>query len=142
MFKEILLPIDLEQEDSSAKALTAAADLCKTHGANLHVLTVVPGFSMSVVSQYFPKNYEETAIAEAAKRLEAYIAKRVPAKIKAQAMVANGNAYEEILHIADKIGCDLIVMTAHRPDLKDFLLGPNASRVVRHAKCSVMVLRD
>jgi hypothetical protein len=32
-------------------------------------------------------------------------------------------------------------MTAHSPDLKDYLLGPNAARVVRHANQSVMVIR-
>jgi len=32
-------------------------------------------------------------------------------------------------------------MASHRPALKDFLLGPNAAKVVRHAKCAVMVIR-
>ncbi|MCK5168128.1 MAG: universal stress protein, partial [Rhodospirillaceae bacterium] len=27
-------------------------------------------------------------------------------------------------------------------DLKDFLLGPNAARIVRHADCSVLVVRN
>ena len=46
-----------------------------------------------------------------------------------------------ILDLAEKIGADLIVMASHRPELKDYLLGPNAARVVRHAECSVMVVR-
>jgi nucleotide-binding universal stress UspA family protein len=33
------------------------------------------------------------------------------------------------------------VVGAHRQDLKDYLLGPNAARVVRHADCSVYVVR-
>ncbi|MEP3300223.1 MAG: universal stress protein, partial [Pseudoruegeria sp.] len=36
---------------------------------------------------------------------------------------------------------DLIVIGAHRPDFKDYLLGPNAARVVRHSECSVYVVR-
>ena len=36
---------------------------------------------------------------------------------------------------------DLIVMASHRPELKDYLIGPNAARVVRHADCSVQVVR-
>jgi nucleotide-binding universal stress UspA family protein len=36
----------------------------------------------------------------------------------------------------------VIVLASHRPELKDYLLGPNAARVVRHAKCSVLVVRD
>ena len=38
-------------------------------------------------------------------------------------------------------GATLIVIGAHRPDLKDYLLGPHAARVVRHAECSVLVVR-
>ena len=49
--------------------------------------------------------------------------------------------YEAILNIARKTGADLIVVAAHRPELKDYLLGPNAARVVRHANCSVLVVR-
>ena len=36
---------------------------------------------------------------------------------------------------------DLIVIGAHKPDFKDYLLGPNAARVVRHSHCSVHVVR-
>ncbi|MFQ5760821.1 MAG: universal stress protein, partial [Acidiferrobacterales bacterium] len=43
--------------------------------------------------------------------------------------------------VAEKAGCDLIVMASQRPELKDYLLGPNAARVVRHANCSVLVAR-
>jgi nucleotide-binding universal stress UspA family protein len=35
----------------------------------------------------------------------------------------------------------LIVMNSHRPDLRDHLIGSNASQVVRHASCSVLVVR-
>ena len=44
--------------------------------------------------------------------------------------------------MADETNADLIVMASHRPELKDFLLGPNAARVVRHANCSVLVVRE
>ena len=42
---------------------------------------------------------------------------------------------------ANDIGAEMIVMASHRPEMKDFLLGPNAARVVRHAKRSVTVIR-
>ena len=37
---------------------------------------------------------------------------------------------------------DLIVIGAHKAQISDFLLGPNAARVVRHSKASVLVVRD
>ena len=56
--------------------------------------------------------------------------------------VRQGTVYREILAEADAVGADLIVMGSHRPELKDYLLGPNAARVVRHAQTSVLVVRS
>ena len=142
MFKEILLPVDLGDPGSSKKALSVAIELSQSAGARLHVLTVVPGFGMSIVSQYFPKDFEKNVVEETEKQLAAFVAQRLPPEIEAQPMVALGTIYEEILGAAKRIGADLIVMAAHRPGLQDYLLGPNASRVVRHSKGSVMVVRD
>jgi nucleotide-binding universal stress UspA family protein len=142
MFKEILLPIDLGDLESSRKALTTAVELSRTEGTRLHLMCVVPGYSMSIVSQYFPEGFEETSLAEAAKQLDDFIARNIPAEITSLAIVANGTVYKEILRVAGEIGCDLMVMASHRPELKDYLLGPNAARVVRHASCSVLVVRE
>ena len=141
MFKDILLPIDLGEVEASAKAVSVAVEQCKSNGARLHVLAVVPGFGMSIVSQYFPEDFEEKAHAEAARQLQAVIDDNIPPDIASTVVVAGGTVYEEILRVAKEIPCDLIVMASHRPALRDYLLGPNASRVVRHAGCSVMVVR-
>ena len=37
---------------------------------------------------------------------------------------------------------ELIVIGSHRPEMQDYLLGPTAAKVVRHAKCSVLVVRE
>ncbi len=142
MFKEILLPIDLGEVESSRKAVSTAIELSRTEGARLHLLCVVPGFGMSIVSQFFPEGFEEKSRAEVANQLDDFIAKNVPSEIASRAVVANGTVYEEILKAARETKCDLIVMASHRPELKDYLLGPNAARVVRHATCSVLVVRD
>ena len=142
MFKDVLLPIDLDDEGSSLKALSKAVELGKPTGATLHVLTVLPGYGMSVVSQYFPEDFEEKRLAEATRHLQGFIADKVPKGVKTQAIVASGTIYEEILRVAATINCDVIVMASHRPELKDYLLGPNAARVVRHADCSVLVVRE
>ncbi len=141
MFKDILLPIDLGDVESSRKAVSTAIELSGTAGARLHLLCVVPGYSMSIVSQYFPEGFEEKSLVEAAKQLDDFIANNVPSEIASPAIVANGTVYEEILKAARETKCDLIVMASHRPALKDYLLGPNAARVVRHANCSVLVVR-
>ncbi len=136
-----MLPIDLGDVESSRKAVSTAIELSRTEGARLHLLCVVPGYSMSIVSQYFPEGFEEKSLAEAAQQLDDFIAKNIPTEIASPAIVASGTVYKEILRVAGEIGCDIIVMASHRPELKDYLLGPNAARVVRHANCSVLVVR-
>jgi nucleotide-binding universal stress UspA family protein len=142
MFKDILLPVDLGDLGASAKAVSVSVEQCKREGAQLHVLTVMPGFGMSIISQYFPDDFEEKSHADAVGQIQAFIDANIPSDIASQAVVASGTVYEEILRVAKEIPCDLIVMASHRAEMRDYLIGPNASRVVRHATCSVLVVRD
>lgn len=142
MFKDILLPVDLGNQETQTKAVAAAVEIAKAFGSRLHVMTIVPNFGMSIVSGFFPANFEEQALEEANKQLHAFVAQAVPDDIKVQHIVAHGTIYEQILHFAKEAKVDLIVMASHRPELQDYLLGPNAARVVRHAHCSVTVVRD
>jgi nucleotide-binding universal stress UspA family protein len=141
MYQHILLPIDLNAESSWVKALPTSVELCRTFGATLHLMTVVPDFGMSLVSQYFPAGTEERMRTDAAGRLREFAQERVPTDVEVQDVVAQGSTYREILDAAAAVAADLIVMGSHRPEASDYLLGANASRVVRHAKCSVMVIR-
>jgi hypothetical protein len=59
MFKEILLAIDLEDQNSWKKALPFCVDYARAFQSQLHLLTVLPDFGMSLVGQYFPADYEE-----------------------------------------------------------------------------------
>ncbi len=141
MYRNILLPVDLGDEHSWRKALPTALALCKTFGAALHMVTVVPDFGLPLVAQYFPPDYEAKMHEQVADRLQEFVAAQVPESVPVLRIVASGKVYHEILTMAETIGADLIVMGSHRPELSDYLLGPNAARVVRHADCSVMVVR-
>lgn len=142
MFKDILLPVDISNEATQERAVNAAVELAKSFGARLHVMTIVPDFGEGFVSSFFPGDYLEKAIAAANERLHDFVRERIPADLKVQHVVACGTIYEEILDFAKKHRVDLIVMSSHRPELSDYLLGPNAARVTRHAACSVMVVRS
>ena len=142
MYRDILLAVDLVNADTQLKAVSTAVKLAETFGARLHVITVVPDYGMSIVGGYFTKDHERQALEHANETLHAFVAEHVPKEIKLQHIVGHGTIYQEILRYAADTGCDLIVMASHRPELGDYLLGPNAARVVRHAGCSVMVVRD
>ncbi len=141
MYENILFPVDLNQESSWAKALPTAVEFCKTYDATLHVLNVVPDFGMAVVGTYFPEGFEQKALEGAREELHNFVRQKVPDGVSVQHIVGHGTVYDEILRVAKEIKADLIVLAAHRPELKDFLLGPNAARVVRHFGGSVLVVR-
>jgi len=81
-------------------------------------------------------------IEEARKELAKLCAGGVPDGVPVKPMAAYGAIYEQIISVAESIKADLIVMAAHRPAFKDYLLGPNAARVVRHSNRSVLAVRD
>ena len=142
MYKSILLPVDLNQESSWKKAAPVAVHLAQTLSAKIHVITVIPDYGMAVVGSFFPANYESEAIKNAQAALDDFVNKNLPADLVADATVAHGTIYQEVISAANAKGCDLIVLSSHRPETKDYLLGPNAARVVRHANQSVFVVRD
>ncbi|PCI39066.1 MAG: universal stress protein UspA [Rhodospirillaceae bacterium] len=141
MFKNVLLTVDLNDESSWTKALPVALDFIKASDGTLHVMTVVPNFGMSIVGSFFPKGYEKDICDKVLVALKEFVKTHISDDIKTQRIVSEGTVYEEILNMADKIKADMIVVSSGRDDLKDFLLGPNAARVVRHANCSVTVVR-
>ncbi len=141
MYKTILLAIDMNEPSSWEKALPVALEQARSGGGKLHIMTVVPDFGMAIVGSFFPADYEKQALAEAGKSLADFIGENVPGEIEAAHSVGHGTIYKEVLATAGDIGADLIVMASHRPAQSDYLLGPNAARVVRHATCSVLVVR-
>jgi nucleotide-binding universal stress UspA family protein len=141
MFKTILLPIDLGTKGSWAKALPACLRMADREGATLHVVTVVPDFGMSVVGSFFDADFEKEALHKVGEQLAEWVNANVPEGVDVHPHVTHGRVYEEIMRAADKLNVDAIVMGSHTPELSDYLLGPNAARVVRHAKQSVFVVR-
>lgn len=95
----------------------------------------------AIVGQFFPKGYEKEVGDKVLVVLKEFVKTHIPEDIKTQRIVGEGTVYEVILNMAAKINADMIVVSSGRDDLKDFLLGPNAARVVRHANCSVTVVR-
>ncbi len=60
----------------------------------------------------------------------------------ADTVVRLGSVYTEVIDEAKAWGADLIVISSHRPSMSTYFLGSNAAQIVRHAMCSVLVLRE
>ena len=142
MYQKILVPVDLSDKHSWRKAVPTAVTLCESFDAGLIVMTVVPDIGMPVIGQYLPQDYSTRVKQQISMQLKAFVQAQIPPGIEVQRRIAVGKIYQEIIHAAAEAEVDLIVMGSHHPELKDYLLGPNAARIVRHAKTSVMVVRD
>ncbi|OOY98508.1 universal stress protein [Solemya velum gill symbiont] len=141
MFKEVLLAVDLHHESSWKKALPVAIEYVRSSGGTLHLLNVIPDYGMAIVDQYFPEDYKKELEEKALAALEAFEKDHLPDDIQYGSIVAEGTVYNEIIEMAKEINADVIVVASGHDGIKDYLIGHNASRVVRHAPCSVIVVR-
>lgn len=140
MFKIVLVPVDVAHPDEARRILAAARDLTAAWDCALHVMTVVPDVGMAIVGSFLNKAQEDDSLAAAKAELHAAVedAGIAPAKLYIKA----GKVYDRIISTAKEIDADLILVSAHSPELEDYLLGSNAARIVRHSKKSVLVLRN
>jgi len=143
MINTILCAVDITRPDEDAHVVRSAKKLADMDDAQLDVITVVPDFGASVVGAYFKDHDVKSAQDGAAKALNDMIESAIgkDANQAVRHIVSLGTVYEEVLKTARLSKADLIVIGAHKPDFKDYLLGPNAARVVRHSECSVYVVR-
>jgi len=143
MNNTVLCAVDISNKGQDQNVIKQAARLAALDDAQLDVITVLPDFGMSVVGGFFDKNYQKETISKTKTELNNLVGEVLGAEVNAKVrhLVALGSAYEEILNAAEADNATLIVIGAHKPDFKDFLLGPNAARVVRHSTCSVYVVR-
>lgn len=138
MFKTVLVSVDVSLPDETRKILTAARDLTAAWDCTLQVVTVVPDVGMAIVGSYMEKGFEEQSLGAADKELKSALS---DVGLDAEAHVVAGRVYDRVLQMSAKLDADLILISAHSPELKDYLLGSNAARIVRHSRASVMVLR-
>ncbi|MEM8795828.1 MAG: universal stress protein [Pseudomonadota bacterium] len=136
MYKKILVPIDLTHQEKG-KAMIGVASQVKDAGGDIILATVVPDIPPYVVSD-LPAGFFDNQLTDALSELKA-IANA--AGIGGRVIARSGHPANTIMAIAEEEECDLIIIASHRPGLQDYFLGSTAARVVRHAKCSVLITR-
>ena len=140
MFRNILVPVDLAELHIAKSAIEQAAELATQSGGALRLINVQTLLPASFMD-YVPADFDADMQANAEKSL-LQVADKVPLpRERVSAIVRMGDIYPEILAEADASGADLVVIGSHRPAMSTYLLGSNAKTVVRHAKCSVLVVR-
>ena len=141
MYKTILVPVDLVEVGTAKPAVDAAVSLAVASQGTvrlIYVRSVAPVTYM----EFIPPGFDEEQQQDAEQKL-ADVAAGVPLPAeRVSATVRLGSVYNEVLQEAEETGADLIVVGSHRPTMATYLLGSNASTIVRHAKCSVLVVRS
>ncbi len=136
MYKAIMVPIDLAHAEKG-KAMIEIAKRLADKAARIVLINVVVDIQTYLAAE-LPGGVIEKATENAHSDLED-MAKA--AGVKADIEVRSGTPATAILAAAEEKGADLIIIASHQPGLQDYLLGSTAARVVRHATCSVLVVR-
>ena len=136
MFKTILIPIDIAHASESKPAI----DIASANGNEdtqvilLNVVEEIPRWA----AVELPQNIQEKSLQDSQEKLNAVAQS---ASMKTEVVIRVGHPYHTILEVADEKNAELIIIASHQPGLQDYLLGSTAAKVVRHANCSVMVIR-
>ncbi len=142
MFSKIVIPIDLTERFPWSMVAPVAMNFVNSFGSELHFVHIVPNYSLSMVQDYLPKHWFQDQVEKSNKSIQEKFKKYFPSEIIPVFHVGRGNVYDEVLRYVESIKAELIILPAIRPELGDYMLGPNASKIARHAKISVMLVRD
>lgn len=141
--KNIIVPTDFSK--LSFSAFEYARDIAEKADAVVHLVYVLektPPFlavrSLDVSEDEVMKSMEEEARKQLAETVSLL---RNDSNIKVIEVCKKGNDYEEIVNYSKEINCDLIVIATHgRTGILHTLLGSVAEKVIRYAKCPVLVI--
>jgi len=141
MFTKILVPIDPNEAEFAGVAVEYAANLARQTTASVRLIGVTPILT-GYVTEYLPADYQVSIEREADEKL-AVLARMASAHgATADTVVRLGSVYTEVIDEAKAWGADLIIVSSHKPSMSTYFLGSNAAQIVRHAVCSVLVLRE
>ena len=139
--RNILVPVDFSE--SSEKAASAAGALAEKTGATVHLLHayLIPVESAGL-AQAVSQQYVDQFVGESKAQLKELAAKACPGATLGPLLVESGDPRDVILAEAKKLNVELIVMGTHgRRGISRAIIGSVAESVVRHAPCSVLVVR-
>ena len=135
MHDHVLVPVSFDDDRNAAAAISVARRLIAPNGklTLLHVMEAVPAYALN----YIPEGFHEDT-KTALRDTMSGMAEGFPST---EVAVIEGHSGRSILEWAEENRPDCIILASHRPGLSDYFLGSTASQVVRHAKCSVHVVR-
>ncbi len=139
--KQIL--VGLDGSPRAAGVLAMAVKMARAQGAKITLFRSV-GLPPDV-PQDFWKTTEEPLPELLRHQAQAYLdqcSASVPPELLSGAKVVIGVPWQAVCDTAEQIHADLVVIGSHGYAGLDRLLGTTAAKVVNHAPCSVVVVRE
>jgi nucleotide-binding universal stress UspA family protein len=166
--KNILVPVDFSAQ--SEQSLKAAMKLATEAGARVYALHVIASSMVQCIDDYClgddlvtqmgssrsAQSTDDYAVTDVmVKQMDALLEKKATdmmaallrkirgsMQVKLTPIIKKGVPYEVILDEAKKKSIDMIIIPPHgKASIKDFFLGSTVDKVVRQAKCTVIVAR-
>jgi nucleotide-binding universal stress UspA family protein len=138
--KRVLVAYDFS--DDSELALNYALSFAQEYQSELHLLHVLPPFTLSESEiSWYPLGREGT-YHKATHRLRTAVPSEAHLWCEIKHAISEGQPYREILNYAEKNQIDLICLGAHGAGFgMRALFGSNVDRVLRQSPCPVLVTR-
>jgi universal stress protein A len=143
--KAILVPTDFSE--CSDRAIKEAVDIAVQNNAKIYLLHVVDKLQQCAIDYCIPvetmMKVQSDSEKEAVRKMQEEANKILQSrKIDVTFDVKSGTPYEEIIKEQQERKADLIVIASHgRTGILKNLIGSVAERVMREAKCPVLLVR-
>jgi nucleotide-binding universal stress UspA family protein len=138
--KRILIAHDGSK--SSDRALRKGLDIAEKFNSAVAVITVIPSLYLTELMEMDREKILDALTADAEKMMIGIKART--GKVRSlKTLIKRGSPADEILKTAEKMKSDMIVVGSHgRHGAQKFLLGSVSSKVIDHAECSVLIVKD
>jgi nucleotide-binding universal stress UspA family protein len=138
VFKTFLVPADIAHLETAGPVIERAVTMAIASRGSVRLLYVHPILPFTYI-EFAP--IVDAGQREAEQELSSLAATLALPAERVSSTVRSGSVHTEVLDEAEKFGADLIVVGSHRPSMATYLLGSNAASMVRHSRCSVLVVR-
>jgi len=142
MFNRILVPIDLAHKEQIPHLLSIAKRLSTPEVSDICMLYVDKSLEHRAGNPQIDEGIYRNHIHETTQQMSKLLSQLDLKDINAYARVREGTVHDQILEEIRENNIDAVVMMASKPGLANYFIGSSAERVVRHAGCSVFVIRN
>ena len=142
---KIVVPTDFS--DYSDLALKRALDLAEACDAKIFLVHVVADAPDIFKLDRFNTEGQKKIMKELEKQSKEFFEKQLAKfpqmkNVDIETQVLRGIPSKEILDLQKKISADMLVISTHgQTAIEEFLWGNTASKIIRYAKCSVLVVK-